>query len=78
MPTCKFTLNKKKELRDEQNLRLCDLSDMTGLSEATLNGFENGQRTLSFENIQILAASFGVTVDTLCPNPFTVKQRQLR
>ena len=54
-----------KELRQEKNLSLSKLANLTGLSNSSLCRWENSQADIESEQLIILAKFFGVTTDFL-------------
>ena len=54
-----------KELRQEKNLSLSKLANLTGLSNSSLCRWENSQADIKSEQLIILAKFFGVTTDFL-------------
>ena len=58
-------MNRLKELRQESNLSLKDLSKYVGIGESTLNLIENDKRELNSTKIEKLADFFNITCDYL-------------
>ena len=54
-----------RELRQERNLSLSSLANLTGLSNSSLCRWENAQTDIKSEQLIILANFFGVTTDFL-------------
>lgn len=58
--------NRLKKLREKQNLTLRELSQITGISKATLSRYENnGMENVPMDKIQILATKLDSTTDYL-------------
>jgi len=54
-----------KDLRQSQGMTLSDLSSQSGIGLSTLSRIENGQASVTFDNLARLASCLGVDVSTL-------------
>jgi len=54
-----------KDLRQSQGMTLSDLSTQSGIGLSTLSRIENGQASVTFDNLARLASCLGVDVSTL-------------
>ena len=57
--------NRLKELRTAKHMTQIALQIATGIDQAILSKYENGQRSFSIENLIILADYFHVGIDYL-------------
>lgn len=55
--------NNLRKLRKERNLTQVALQMKTGIEQALLSKFENGERTPPTETLMILAEFYGVSID---------------
>lgn len=60
---------KIKELRQQRNLTLRDLSDQTGFSISFLSQVERGLSSLSISSLRTLAQSLGIDLSVFFPPP---------
>lgn len=60
-----------KELRLKNKLTQEELGKMLNLTNVSISGYENGDRTPDIENLSKLADYFNVTTDYLLGRPFT-------
>ena len=58
----------EKNLRKNSGYTRKQVADITGISEATLKAYENGDRMLRFDVAYLLAQVYGKTIDTLLEN----------
>lgn len=54
-----------KQLRQSQGMTLSDLSTESGIGLSTLSRIENGQASVTFDNLERLASCLGVDISTL-------------
>lgn len=60
-----FMKNNLRKLRQERNLTQVALQMQTGIEQALLSKFENGERTPPTETLLLLADFYGVSLDYL-------------
>lgn len=67
-------MNRLKMLRERENLTVRDLGKLTNISYGSISMMENGDRSITEENLKIFAKFFNVSTDYLLglndtPNP---------
>lgn len=58
-------MNNLKKLRDERNLSIRELGELTKISYSTISYMENGIRPFTQANLEILCSFFDVSADYL-------------
>lgn len=58
-------MNRIRELREDRDLRQCDVAAATGIDQRTLSNYETGKTSADGDAIIKLAAFFGVSCDYL-------------
>ena len=58
-------MNRIKQLREDRDLRQCDVSEKIGIDQRTLSNYENGKTNPDSFAIIKLADFFGVSTDYL-------------
>lgn len=61
-------MNRLKELREERNLTVRKVDELTGINYMTLNNYENEVRDMSTKVIKQLASFYEVSIDYLLNN----------
>ncbi len=53
------------EVREERNLTLKNLSELTGISKSTLNNIENGRTSPTLKQLELIAIALNVRITDL-------------
>ncbi len=53
------------EVREERNLTLKNLSELTGISKSTLNNIENGKTSPTLKQLELIAIALNVRITDL-------------
>ena len=74
--------SEKSETREKENLTVRDLGKLTNISYGSISMMENGERSITEENIRIFSKFFNVSTDYLLglsdnPNPIDNNDLQL-
>lgn len=75
-------MNRLKFLREKENLTVRDLGKLTNISYGSISMMENGERSITEENIRVFSKFFNVSTDYLLglsdnPNPIDNNDLQL-
>ena len=54
-----------KKFRQESNMSVCDVADITGVTERSVFKWQKGISVPSIDNLIVLAAIFHVTIDQI-------------
>jgi len=57
--------NRIRDLREDMDLRQCDLAEAVGIDQRTISNYETGKTNPDSEALIKLANFFGVTIDYL-------------
>lgn len=68
---------KLKALRIKQSLSQKEFANQIGVSQSSINYWENGQRIPSIEAVAKIADYFHVTIDSLLDDTNTIKKQNL-
>lgn len=58
-------MNRIKDLREDRDLRQCDVAEATGIDQRTISNYETGKTNPDSEALIKLADFFNVTIDYL-------------